>query len=246
MTGLFTQLLSWKALLVAIAVFGFAPRAVLRFIILAFPRSDARRRELLSELHTVPRWERPLWIAEQLEVAIADGLALRLARAWRRLAPGQRAARWLRREREDWAARPRYTNGYALSAASFWARFVYTGLFIPAPAKWVLLVAEAVTGTIAARRHEQARKTLAPGEPLAATRLDRWIFIVAGPASYAATAYMLVHNLIRLSTGNMSAGYWVGTYLCVLVLAAPWELLRASRQAARIAAQGGPAGHPGS
>lgn len=64
MTDLFTQLLSWKALLVAVGVFGFAPGAALRLILLAFPRSDSRRRELLADLYAVTRWERPCgWLS---------------------------------------------------------------------------------------------------------------------------------------------------------------------------------------
>jgi hypothetical protein len=47
---------------------------VLRVIVLAFRRDDPRRRELLAELHAVPRIERPLWVAEQLEVAVFEGL----------------------------------------------------------------------------------------------------------------------------------------------------------------------------
>ena len=78
MSDLLTQLLSWKALLVVVVVFGFAPGAALRLIVLAFPRSDPRRRELLAELRAVPRLERPAWVAEQLEVALAEGVAGRL------------------------------------------------------------------------------------------------------------------------------------------------------------------------
>lgn len=74
MTTLFELVLSWKAILLVLVVFGFAPGAVLRLIVHAFPVGDDRRDELLAELHVVPWQERPLWVASQLEVALFEGL----------------------------------------------------------------------------------------------------------------------------------------------------------------------------
>ena len=71
-------LISWPTFVAALIVFGFAPRAVLRLIVLAFHRDDPRRDELLAELHAVPRLERPFWVLEQLEVALVDGLGQRI------------------------------------------------------------------------------------------------------------------------------------------------------------------------
>jgi hypothetical protein len=76
---LFDAIVSWQAFLVALLVFGFAPGALLRLFVLAFRRDDPRRRELLSELHAVPRLERPFWVFEQLEVALFEGLWQRVA-----------------------------------------------------------------------------------------------------------------------------------------------------------------------
>lgn len=81
---------SWPAFVGLLLVFGFAPGAVLRFVVLAFERGDPRRDELLAELHVVPRLERPFWVAEQLEVAIFEGLRDRLL--W--LATGRIIHRW--------------------------------------------------------------------------------------------------------------------------------------------------------
>jgi hypothetical protein len=67
-------ILSWPTFLVALLVFGFAPGAALRLIVLVFHRDDPRRQELLAELHVVPRIERPFWVFEQLEVALFEGL----------------------------------------------------------------------------------------------------------------------------------------------------------------------------
>lgn len=75
---LISALASWKLLLLALLVFGIAPGFVLRLVVLAFHPEDPRRAELRGELGSVPRWERPLWVAEQLEVAIVEGLGERL------------------------------------------------------------------------------------------------------------------------------------------------------------------------
>jgi hypothetical protein len=80
MASLVSQVISWPTLAIALLVFGFAPGAVLRLIVLAFPRDDPRRRELLGELYAVPRIERPFWVMEQLEVGLFEGLRHRFAR----------------------------------------------------------------------------------------------------------------------------------------------------------------------
>jgi hypothetical protein len=66
--------------LIALLVFGFAPRALLRLIVLAFPRDHPRRRELLADLHVVPRIERPFFVLEALELAIFEGVWERVRR----------------------------------------------------------------------------------------------------------------------------------------------------------------------
>ncbi len=76
------NIISWPMFIIALLVFGFAPGAMLRLIVLAFRRDDPRRRELLAELHAIPRIERPFWVFEQLEVALFEGLRGRFA-AWR-------------------------------------------------------------------------------------------------------------------------------------------------------------------
>lgn len=74
MTGLIAQFLAWPTLGVALLVFGLAPGVALRLIVLFYRRDNPRRRELLGELYAVPRIERPFWVAEQLEVALFEGL----------------------------------------------------------------------------------------------------------------------------------------------------------------------------
>jgi hypothetical protein len=68
----------WNFLWTLVA-FGFAPGFCLRLIVLAYPRDDPRRQELIAELYAVPRINRPLWVAEQLEVALFEGLGQRFS-----------------------------------------------------------------------------------------------------------------------------------------------------------------------
>ena len=82
--------ISWPTFAVVLLVFGLAPGALLRVIVLAYPRDDPRRRERVAELYVVPRILRPLFVAEQLELAISEGLFPRLISAWTR----GRSDRW--------------------------------------------------------------------------------------------------------------------------------------------------------
>lgn len=68
---------SLKTLGLVLIVFGLAPGLILRFITLCFRRDDPRRAEMRAELHAVPRLWRPIWVAEQIEVAIFEGFAER-------------------------------------------------------------------------------------------------------------------------------------------------------------------------
>ncbi|MGH3753458.1 MAG: hypothetical protein ACRDRP_12315 [Pseudonocardiaceae bacterium] len=83
MAELLTAAAPWRTLLLVwvlvCIVFGFAPGFCLRLIVLAYPRGDPRRAELIAELYSVPRIERPVWVAEQLEVALFEGLGHRVS-----------------------------------------------------------------------------------------------------------------------------------------------------------------------
>lgn len=94
-------LVSWPMLVLALFVFGFAPGLMLRLIMLAYSRDDPRRHELPGELYHVPRFERPFWVMEQLELALVEGLGQRIKWA----ATGRVIYRWhlgsgVRRNRE--------------------------------------------------------------------------------------------------------------------------------------------------
>jgi hypothetical protein len=105
MAELLEVIASWPSLLLVVVVFGFAPGFCLRLIVLAYPRGDPRRAELIAELYAVPRIQRPLWVAEQLEVALFEGLGHRVSAARRRRAH-VRAARRARSGLAEWPAHP--------------------------------------------------------------------------------------------------------------------------------------------
>ena len=139
MSELIFHVLAWPTVGVALLVFGFTPGAVLRLIALVFHRDDPRRKELLAELHVVPRIERPFWVAEQLEVALFDVLRARLVirrteqaerdpwvlpedgvldpRAVEVAASGERRVRLTRREQRAAAARILAHGGTAWTIA---------------------------------------------------------------------------------------------------------------------------------
>jgi len=54
--------------------FGFAPGFCLRLIVLLYPVGHPRRKELVAELYVIKRPLRPLFVAEQLETALFEGI----------------------------------------------------------------------------------------------------------------------------------------------------------------------------
>jgi hypothetical protein len=66
-------------------IYGVLPGTTLRAILLLYPKDDPRRRELLAEMYSIPkRRERLLWVAEQLETAVFEGMFPRMGRWTRR------------------------------------------------------------------------------------------------------------------------------------------------------------------
>lgn len=83
MTEIFEPVrLTWISALVVLVVFGFAPRLVTRLLSLTFPKDDPRRAELVGEVDSIPYRSRPLFVAEQLEVALVEGLGGRFRLIW--------------------------------------------------------------------------------------------------------------------------------------------------------------------
>jgi len=76
---LLMPLVDWRVYALGVFVFGFVPGFFLRLIVLLYPPSDARRAELVAELYVIPRWRRPMFVAEQLETALFEGPGERLA-----------------------------------------------------------------------------------------------------------------------------------------------------------------------
>lgn len=82
MTSFFFTGIPWVAsFLLFLLVFGVMPGIVLRLIVRAHPRETGRREELVAELYSIPPLRRPLWVAEQLELALTEGLVQRLSRS---------------------------------------------------------------------------------------------------------------------------------------------------------------------
>jgi hypothetical protein len=81
-----------RGLAVSLVVFAIAPGVVLRCLLLAWPRDDPVRAELLADLAMLPFRERPFFVASQIPNAVFDGLATRI-RVARRSRAARRAAR---------------------------------------------------------------------------------------------------------------------------------------------------------
>lgn len=80
MTDILAILLSPRALAVGLLVLVLRPGFLLRCLIKAYPHGDPRRVELLAELRVIPLIERPIWVLEQVETVLLDGLPSRIQR----------------------------------------------------------------------------------------------------------------------------------------------------------------------
>jgi hypothetical protein len=88
MAELFEAVVDWPTLLLLFVVFGFAPGFVLRLLVMVYPRDDPRRRKIVDKLYTYPYWRRPLFVAEQLERTLFEGVPDRAKAAWQRFGGG--------------------------------------------------------------------------------------------------------------------------------------------------------------
>lgn len=78
MSEILAILLSPRALAVGLLLLLFAPGLLLQCLIKVYPYDDPRRVELLAELRAIPLTERPIWVLEQVETALLDGLPSRV------------------------------------------------------------------------------------------------------------------------------------------------------------------------
>jgi hypothetical protein len=81
--------LDWRTW-VALTVLVMFPGILLRIFLLVYPRHDPRRAELLAEYYVVPVYRKPLWIIQQIEVIIFEGVPER----WYQFAVGRIIYRW--------------------------------------------------------------------------------------------------------------------------------------------------------
>lgn len=81
MKDLIDSIASWRSFIFVIFGFGFAPGFILRILVKIYPKEDPRRRELIAELYGVKHVERPLFVAQQVETVMLEGLPLRVKSA---------------------------------------------------------------------------------------------------------------------------------------------------------------------
>ncbi|MGW1676052.1 hypothetical protein [Saccharopolyspora sp. NPDC002376] len=84
MAELLEAVASWKSLLSVLLVFGFAPGFLMRLLVRIYPKDDPQRANLMAELYSRGRLERPLFVAENLETALAEGVPHRIRALLRR------------------------------------------------------------------------------------------------------------------------------------------------------------------
>lgn len=65
------------SLLLIPLVFGLMPGVLLRVLVRLYPQGHPRREELLGELYSMGYWRRPIFVAEVVETALAEGLSQR-------------------------------------------------------------------------------------------------------------------------------------------------------------------------
>lgn len=80
-------------LLSMLATLVLAPGFALRLLVKLYPRDDPRRKELIAEMYATKRIERPLFVAEQLETAIFEGVPHRFVQIKKSIVPSTRTAR---------------------------------------------------------------------------------------------------------------------------------------------------------
>ncbi len=71
------ELALWPAALLGVLVFGFLPGPILRLIVRIYPKEHPRRRELVAELYALDYHKRLLFVAQNLELALFEGLPMR-------------------------------------------------------------------------------------------------------------------------------------------------------------------------
>jgi hypothetical protein len=74
--------IAWGAIpttLIVCFLVGFFPGAITRQIVRIYPKRHPRRQEIVAELYAVERKWRLVWVFEQLELALFEGLPQRLS-----------------------------------------------------------------------------------------------------------------------------------------------------------------------
>jgi hypothetical protein len=228
--------IGWPTFLMALLVFGFAPGAVLRVILLAFEPDDPRRRELLGELYKVPRIERPFWVAEKMELALIEGLGGRLRKVIKRYNIRERLAKELREAKHDILygthSFGEHMIGYSLMCAPV---YIIIYLHRISVSGIVALGLRGTFGVIRAHFYQRHKKRCEQaGRPMTANWLDALIFRTLVPAIYMMTIYSFARDMIVLIGGNFAPGYWIGLFVSLVALWMPWNLILTKKWVERI------------
>ena len=207
MISLLLHLISWPAAAIALFLFGFAPGAALRLIVLAFPRDDARRRELLAEVYNIPRLDQPFWVVQQLEVALFEGVGGRIKAFIVRHRIRQRVVSGLRSEKDDFL-NSTYTVGEHIAGFSLMGTGAYIYIYLHvSKASAVGLTAMGlwfICGVIRAHVFQRYMKRCKhQGVQSSTNRLDRLIVFAAAPPLYLLTAYSFVRDIVVLAEGRV-------------------------------------------
>jgi hypothetical protein len=237
MGAVLSHVISWPTLIIALLVFGFAPGALLRIIVLAYPREDARRRELRGELSNVPRLERLLWVTEQMELALFEGLGGRIGKTLNRYRIRQRIAERLRAEKDDFL-HSSYTVGEHVVGFTMLGIPVYLLIYVHDATVIITAVALPLWFTFTMLRavnYQHAKKKSGRGSSLRTTnRFDTLILFTLTPAVYLMTTYSFTRDLVMLSSGHFAGGYWAGVFVSLLALWLPWNSLIEAKRDPRI------------
>lgn len=67
----------WPSVLLALVAFGLLPGPLLRLIVRIYPKTDPRRKELVAELYGIEHHKQLLFVAQNLELAVFEGLPAR-------------------------------------------------------------------------------------------------------------------------------------------------------------------------
>ena len=77
MAELFDVIRDWQSILAFLLLFGLAPGCVLRLMVHLYPKGHERRQELIAQLYALKFIDRPLFVVQQIERCLFEGIPAR-------------------------------------------------------------------------------------------------------------------------------------------------------------------------